>query len=127
LRHREEARHGRVLDRVPDHVELVRPRSGGAADVGEQQDLEDRRQHERGDEDPEAQEAEQRAVADQPADEEDAQRLHVNESVARRLAESITVPSTAIPSRTYTAARPKHIATSAQPLPPNAPAWIARI
>jgi hypothetical protein len=43
-----------------------------ASDVGEEKDLEDRRQHEHRDENPRREPGEERPVAGQPTDEEDA-------------------------------------------------------
>ena len=72
LRHREQARDRRVLDRVADHVELVRLEAGRAADVREEQDLEDRRDEQARDVDRRREPVEERAVARQAADEEEA-------------------------------------------------------
>ena len=72
LRHREEAGDGRVLDRVADHVELVRLEARGPADVREEQDLEDRRHEQARDVDLRRQPVEEGPVRHLPAVEEDA-------------------------------------------------------
>ena len=84
LRHREQARDRGVLQGVSDQVELVRLQARGAPDIGEQQDLEERRDQHRRDVDPRRQPVEERPEAGDPADEEDAGRDdHVSEREPR--------------------------------------------
>ncbi len=72
------------LHRVADHEQRVRLEVGGAAEVGEEEDLGRRAEQQRRDVDRRADPGEERAVADRPADEEDAEPgSHVSESVAR--------------------------------------------
>ena len=66
--HREDARDRAVLERVPDHVELVGVRVRLSADVGEEQDLEDGRDEQARDVDPGREPAEERAEARHAAD-----------------------------------------------------------
>ncbi len=96
-RHREQARDRRVLHRVPDHEELVGLEAGRAADVDEEQDLEDRRDEHRRDVDLGPEEREQRPEAEQPADEEDAHAGHASASVPARRALESTVSRIAMP------------------------------
>ena len=63
VRHREDTRDRRVLERVADHVELVRLGLRRPADVDEQQDLEDRARPVGRDQDPGREPAEQRPEA----------------------------------------------------------------
>jgi len=84
--HREQARDGGVLHGVADQEEAVVPDAGCPAEVGEQQHLDDWADEEGGDEDPRAEPGEQRPVAGETADEEDAQRRHVRARLAWRRA-----------------------------------------
>src|SRR5207245_1869253 len=97
-RHREQPGQRRDLQSIADHVEPVGLEPGGAAEEGEEEHLEDRRDDERGEEDPGGQQVEERAVRDQPADEEDAEVGLVSESVWRCRAASRNRSSNATPT-----------------------------
>ena len=82
--HPEQRRERRRLHRVADHEPRVRLEVGGAAEVGEEDDLRRRAEQQRRDVDRRADPREEGAEADRAADEEDAEPgSHVSESVAR--------------------------------------------
>src|SRR4029077_5371414 len=101
LGHREQAWDRGVLDRVPDQVELVRLELRRAADVGEEQDLEDRRDQHRRHVDPGREPVPERAEAGRAADDEDpGGDDHVSESVPRWRAARRTRSVTSTPTLT---------------------------
>ena len=76
--HPEEAGDRDRHERVADQEELVRLDAREATEIREEEDLEDRVAERVRDEHPRADPVEERAVAGQAADEEDAERVHVS-------------------------------------------------
>ena len=83
LAHPEQAGDRGGDEAVPDHEERVVRDARGAAEVDEEDGLEERIGDEHRQEDPRVDPGEERSVARQPAVEEDAQPVHESLSVAR--------------------------------------------
>ena len=81
--HAEHPGHGNREEGVADQEEPVGLNAGEPTEIGEEEDLEDRIAERVGDEDPGADPVEERAVARQAADEDDANRIHVSRRLPR--------------------------------------------
>src|SRR5207237_4352526 len=119
LRHPEEARHGGDLDPVADQEEAVGLERDAAAQVGEEDDLEERIAQQDRDVDPRAEPVEERAVARQAADEEDAEPVpHDSAKLARSRATRSKWPRKPAARTTYAALSRTHIPIAGQASPP---------